>query len=200
MEGETVLPSVSMSFLDRLRAGIPEDWDRLVKLFSPVIYHWVKRSNLQDSDIADICQEVFSAAYLGLGAFHKDSQGGSFRGWLYRVTQSKIRDFYRRKKKTPTPAAEGEPSVLDILHGYPAEENSESEPNPQQSTKILAQRAIDLICDDFDPKTWAAFYAVTVDSRPPADVAVEIGISVSSVYVAKSRVLKRLREELAGLI
>ena len=198
MEGETIMPSVSLTFLDRLRAGKQEDWDRLVMLFSPVIYHWVKRSGLQDSDISDICQEVFSAAYLGLGAFHKDSQGGSFRGWLYRVTQSKVRDFYRRKKRTRD--AEEVPADFNELYDEPAEEDFESEPNPQQSTKILAQRAIEMIRDDFDPKTWAAFHAVTVDSRPPVDVAVEIGISVGSVYVAKSRVLKRLREELAGLI
>ena len=194
MEDETIMPSISLSFLDRLRAGKQEDWDRFVMLFSPVVYHWVKRSGLQDSDIADICQEVFSAAYLGLGAFHKDSQGGSFRGWLYRVTQSKVKDYYRRKKKTE--AAEGVAQEFDAYY----EEDSDAEPNPQQVTKILMERAIRMIQDDYDPKTWAAFQAVTVNGRLPADVAVEIGISVGSVYVAKSRILKRLREELAGLI
>ena len=194
MQGESIMPSISLSFLERLRAGKQEDWDRFVMLFSPVVYHWVKRSGLQDSDVADICQEVFSAAYLGLGAFHKDAQRGSFRGWLYRVTQSKVRDYYRRKKKTE--AAEGVAQEFDACY----EDESNSEPDPRQVTKILVERAIRMIQDDFDPKTWAAFQAVTVNGRPPADVAVEVGMSVGSVYVAKSRILKRLREELAGLI
>ena len=60
--------------------------------------------------------------------------------------------------------------------------------------------ALELVRAEFEDRTWQAFWRVTVEEKTTADVAEALGISVNAVRLAKSRVLRRLRTELEGLI
>ncbi|MBC7855236.1 MAG: hypothetical protein IAF94_17540 [Pirellulaceae bacterium] len=63
----------------------------------------------------------------------------------------------------------------------------------------LIRRALELVRPEFADHTWQACMQTAVEGRRPADVAADLEMTVGAVYVARSRVLKRLRVELAGL-
>ena len=89
--------SVSSTLLDQLRSGRPEAWKRFVRLYSPVIYRWCRRSGLAAEDAADVFQEVLLAVMLHLADFRRDTQRDSFTAWLATITRNKVRDHYRRR-------------------------------------------------------------------------------------------------------
>ena len=60
----------------------------------------------------------------------------------------------------------------------------------------LAAYALKVMQAEFEPSSWRAFWSMVVEGHSAAEVAQQLGISVGAVYVAKSRVLARLRQEL----
>jgi RNA polymerase sigma-70 factor, ECF subfamily len=90
--------SISSTLLEQLRAGGPEAWQRLVRLYGPVIYRWCRRSNLTAEDAADIVQDVLSAVMVHLPNFRRDRPQDSFSGWLATITRNKVRELYRRRQ------------------------------------------------------------------------------------------------------
>jgi RNA polymerase sigma-70 factor, ECF subfamily len=186
--------SVSTSLLMRARANDRTAWERLAGLFTPIVYGWVRRGGVPEADAADVVQDVFFEVARGLARFHRDQPGDSFGGWLRVLTRRRTCDYFRRGDP---PAAGG--STARVLMEQVPEPAADADPTDDPTAEVL-HRGLELIRDQFEPRTWQAFQAVAVNERPAADVAVELGLSVGAVYVAKSRVLKRLREELDGLI
>ena len=95
-EGQHPSSATSRSLLGRVQADEPAAWDQLIDLYAPLVLHWCRKSGLQESDIADIFQEVFKAVLVYVGSFHKNRENDTFRGWLRRITQNKLRDHYRK--------------------------------------------------------------------------------------------------------
>src|SRR5688572_20364634 len=95
-----VLPT-SRSLLNLARARDTVAWQRLVELYTPLVYFWCRRARLPEQDIPDVVQDVFRAVVAGLGSFRKQREGDTFRGWLRTVTRSKISDSFRRRGRTP---------------------------------------------------------------------------------------------------
>ncbi|MBN2579871.1 MAG: sigma-70 family RNA polymerase sigma factor, partial [Pirellulales bacterium] len=89
--------SVSSTLLDQLRLRRPEAWERFVRIYSPIIYRWCRRSDLAAEDAADVFQEVLAAVMLHLPEFRRESPRDSFSGWLAAITRNKVRDLYRRR-------------------------------------------------------------------------------------------------------
>ena len=102
--------SISSTLLDQLRAGRPEAWQRLVRLYSPLIYRWCRRSGLAAEDAADVLQEVLAAVMRHVPDFRRDGPHDSFTAWLATITRNKVRDHYRRRTAGPRPAAAAPPS------------------------------------------------------------------------------------------
>ncbi len=115
-----------------------------------------------------------------------------FRGWLRTVIVNKWRDRCRRQAPLPVGGAEG------LLGELPAPEDEAF--GEAEYRRHLVQRALELMQVEFPPKMWQACWAHIVDGRPAAEVAAELGIAPITVYVAKSRILNRLRQELDGLL
>src|ERR1700733_5475411 len=92
------LPSsaTSRSLLARVQADEPQAWERLVHIYAPLVLHWCRRHGLQDQDLADVFQDVFQAVVTHVSRFRKERADDTFRGWLRRITQNKLRDHYRR--------------------------------------------------------------------------------------------------------
>jgi RNA polymerase sigma-70 factor (ECF subfamily) len=187
----------SSTLLARVRAQDPAAWGRLVSLCSPLVYHWCRQSGLQAADAADVGQEVFKAVFRSVQQFRKDRTADTFRGWLRTITQNKIRDHFR--KKHAEVSAAGGSEALKHLAQVPALELEDSA-DPAGEDAALYRRALDLIRNDFENRTWQAFLNVAVERRPPADVARELNMTVNAVYLAKSHVLRRVREEFADLL
>ena len=186
----------SLSMLDRVRADDPEAWRRLVQLYGPLVYSWGRRSGLRDEDAADLLQEVWRAVAAGIARFQRDPGSGSFRGWLWTIARNKLRDHFRARRQLPEAVggSEARERMQELPEAEPADESEGG------GGGGLLHRALDLIRGDFEERTWQAFWRTTVDGQPAAEVASELGMAVDAVYQAKSRVLRRLREELRGLI
>lgn len=185
-------PKTRMSLLLRLRD--PRDtqaWGDFVELYAPLVYRQARRTGLQDADAADITQEVFRVVAATINQFEYDTRRGEFRGWLYRVTQNKIRDAAAGRQ---TPGS-GDTAVHDLL----AEQAAAGTPDDwnEEFRKSLLAWAYEQVRSRCEAETWKAFWLTAVEGLSGAEVAAQLGISVGAVYVAKSRVLVRLKELLA---
>jgi RNA polymerase sigma-70 factor (ECF subfamily) len=185
------MSTTSASLLERLRlpgGGDQSAWARFVQLYTPLLFYWTRRLGLQTQDAADLVQEVFVVLVKKLPEFRYD-RDRSFRAWLRTVLFSQWRVMLRRKVPAP---AEG----MDDLPGPDQPDGLEA----AEYRQLLAARAVRLMQADFQPATWRAFWECVVNERPPAEVAAELGLTVRSVYLGKGRVLRRLRQELQGLL
>ena len=171
-------------------------WDRLVRLYSPLVYHWCQKHDLPADDIPDVVQEVFKSVSENIDRFRKDRPQDTFRGWLRVITRNKAMDVYRKMDKEAR--GEGGTEAFDRLAAIPAPEIA-SQAEDAEAESILFRQALELIRDEFRENTWQAFWLVVVEGRPPADVADELSLSPGAVRVAKCRVLQRLRRELGDL-
>jgi RNA polymerase sigma-70 factor (ECF subfamily) len=191
--------SISSTLLDQLRSGRPEAWQRLVRLYSPVIYRWCRRSGVSAEDSADVLQEVLAAVIRHLPGFRRDRPEDSFGGWLATITRNKIRDHYRRRHGRGE--ARGGSTAQRQLSEIPSPpEPSEEHIRPDaESAACLSRRVLEMIRAEFEACTWEAFWRVTVQGQPPAHVAEDLKMSAAAVYMAKSRVLRRLRQVLGEL-
>jgi RNA polymerase sigma-70 factor (ECF subfamily) len=189
----TEAPSTSLSLLDRVRAADPDAWGRLVDVYGPLVYGWALRAGLQPADAADVGQEVFAAVARGIRTFRRDRPTDSFRGWLFVITRRKVADHFAARPDR----AEGGTEALRRL-GEVAAESDGSGDDSSGEVRALYRRAIKAVRDEFEPATWQAAWRVAVDGERPADVAAALGMSVNAVYLAKSRVLRRLRAEFTG--
>ncbi|MCI0458635.1 MAG: sigma-70 family RNA polymerase sigma factor [Gemmataceae bacterium] len=181
------------SLLERLRQpGERAAWDRFVQLYTPFLYYWARRLGLQEPDASDLVQDVFILLLQKLPEFAYD-QHKSFRNWLRTVLFNKWRENRRR---ATLPARQVDAAALARIVG-PDNVEGLMEAEFQQ---YLAIRALQLMQDEFRPTTWKACWEHIVVGRPAVDVAQELEITVNAVYLATSRVLRRLRQELQGML
>jgi RNA polymerase sigma-70 factor, ECF subfamily len=181
-----------ISLLERLRQpGHAGAWARFVELYTPLLYAWGRRMGLQEPDAADLVQEVFTVLLAKLPEFAYDP-GKSFRAWLKTVALNKWREKQRRAAVRREAVGDALPEVSEA---DPAEALWEAD-----YRQHLVRRALEVMQREFQPATWQACWAMVVDGRPAAEVAVELGLSPGAVRSAKFRVLTRLREELQGLL
>lgn len=194
--GSAASDSTSSSLLERVKARDPGGWSKLSQIYGPLVYGWARRAGLQASDAADVTQEVFRAVATNVAAFRRERPGDSFQGWLWTIARNKIRDHYRRRSTEPQ--AEGGSHCQARFANLP-DALSADESIDAASQSLVNHRFLELVRAEFETRTWQAFWLTAVESRSAADVAQELGMSLGAVYVAKSRVLARIRQEAAGL-
>jgi RNA polymerase sigma-70 factor (ECF subfamily) len=178
-----------VSLLEQLRQPAAERaWEHFARLYTPLLLYWARQLGLQESDAADLVQDVFTVLVQKLPEFHYDRHK-SFRAWLRTITLNKWRDH--RRRPTPLPLNAG---------AEPAEPTGPNVFAEAEYRQHLVGRALELMQTDFQPATWKAFWEHGVCGRPAAAVAAELGLTAGAVYAAKFRVLDRLRKELRGLL
>ncbi len=181
------------SLLQRLKRPDDQDaWQRFVKLYTPLIYDWARRAGLSEDEAADLAQDVFLLLIEKLPQFQYDPKR-SFRGWLKTITLNKWREGIRRGRIKTLHASDDEFSDGGVADPVAVFEEAEYQ-------QRLVRQAMGLIRTDFEPVTWNAWWEYVVIGRPATDVANQLGITANAVYLAKSRVLRRLRKELDGLL
>jgi RNA polymerase sigma factor (sigma-70 family) len=192
----SAVPSTRPSLLLRIRdAENHEAWQAFVLIYTPLIYNFCKKHGLQDADAADVAQEVMTAVARGIHRFDYDPQRGKFRSWLLTVTRNKFQNFLAKQQAQPVLA---ERTTLAIETHRQSAETEESEWDTEYY-KRLFNWAADRIRHEFHESTWQAFWRATVDERDGKEVAESLGLSVGAVYVAKSRVVARLKEEIQAV-
>jgi RNA polymerase sigma-70 factor (ECF subfamily) len=189
-EGET-----SLSLLARASANDAAGWRQLVQIYSPLVFYWARRSGLRESDSADIVQEVWQSVAAALPRFHRDQQGGTFRGWLWTITRNKLNDHFRARngKAEAAGGTEARQHLENVAESEPLDESGAEDQG-------LLHRTLELIRKEFEERTWLAFWRMTVENRSAAEVGQELGLTANAVHQAKFRVLRRLRAEMEGLV
>ncbi len=172
-------------------------WNKIVRLYAPLILTWCRRQGLSEADGQDVAQDVFVTLAKSLPEFSKTREGDSFRAWLATITRTRISDFFRRRAKSPV--ACGGSTANQFLQDTPELEATASFEILESDRKVVLQRALELIRGDFDKATWRAFWGTTVDGKDATTVSREMGVSSNAVRKSKARVLKRLREEMSGI-
>lgn len=183
------MTTTPVSLLERLRQPSEQQaWAQFVELYTPLLFHWTRRLGLAAPDAADLVQDVFTVLVQAMPEFRYDSQK-SFRAWLKTILTNRWRNWQRRPAEVPLSRAEAPtlpPEIEDL--------------EEREYRQHLVGRALQLMQAQFEPNTWKACRELVLAGRPAAEVAAELGLSVNAVYLAKSRVLRRLRQELEGLL
>jgi RNA polymerase sigma-70 factor (ECF subfamily) len=183
--------------LARVHQNDDDAWDRLITLYTPLVWHWCRKLELPRQDAADVFQEVFRAVAAHIAEFHRDRPGDTFRGWLRSITRNKVHDYFRAQKREPRGSGGSEARAWWSM--IPENTNSGLVDDVDERYDVLFHRALALIRSEFQEKTWLAFWKVVVEGQSPQGVAHDLHMSAGSVRVAKCRVLQRLRLELGDL-
>jgi RNA polymerase sigma-70 factor (ECF subfamily) len=189
----------SVSFLERLRLR-PDaaGWEQLVALYTPLIRAWLRRHALQASDIDDVVQDILTVVVRELPGFQHNRQRGAFRSWLRNITVNRLRTFWRSRKYRPV--ATGDSDFEALLDQLADPASGLSRQWDEEHDRHVLRRLLEMIEPEFTRSTWDAFRQVALEGRAEEAVAAELGMSVNAVFIAKSRVLSRLRQEKAGLV
>ncbi len=194
----------SQSLIVRAKENDPLAWERLVQLYSPMVYFWCQDSGLPQADLHDVFQEVFHTLSRNIKKF-RPIENGTFRGWLRTLTRNKLNDHFRKYGREPRPI--GGTEALNYLEQFP--ETPQGKSNSGRSTYSTSEkdiehsmlcRALENVRPHFAENTWKAFWMVVIDGRETGDVASDLSMRPGTVRVAKTRVLKRLRLEIGDAI
>lgn len=195
--------STSHSLIDQLKHNESDGWKRLFHLYEPLVAFWCRKAGVTEQDSPDLIQDVFQTVARSINQFSATRSTGSFRGWLRTITHSRIIDW--RRKNQHKARAVGGSTAQTFMASQPFADscstNLEDEliQREQQAVRELYLRALKIIRDNFREKTWQAFQLVVIQQKTPDEAAAALGISPSTVRVAKSRILHRLRAELGEL-
>lgn len=168
---------------------IPGDWERFVRLFTPLLRRWAMRFGATDDSIEDLLQDLFVVLIRKLPEFRYDPSR-SFRAWLWTVFRHTTIAWQKRQPRSAI--------ALEQLEGV-STPDSIAEATDAEYRRYLLGRVMQIIQADFPVTTWQIFQRVVIEGQRGVDVAAEFGVTVNAVYLVRSRVLARLREELAGL-
>ena len=189
----------SLSLLDRIRTGgQPGDWGRLVLLYSPLLRSWLQRHPLQGADVDDLLQDILAVLVQKLPHFTHPGTPGAFRSWLRSILVFRLRWYWRERLRKP--ARIGQEEAGQFLDRLEQADDDLARSWDLEHDRYVVTRLLEVIRPEFTDTTWQAFQRYALDGRPLAEVAGELGLSENAVCIARSRVLRRLRQEAAGLI
>jgi RNA polymerase sigma-70 factor (ECF subfamily) len=190
-------PTTRPSLLVRIRDARDERaWEQFVDLYAPLVYGFARKHGLQDADAADLTQDVLRTVAGTAGRLEYDPQRGSFRGWLFTVVRNRLRDF--RAAAARRCQASGDPAAQAVLEAQPVPDADEATWQREYEWQLL-HAAAEQIRDSFQPTTWQAFWQTAVEGQSPKAVAQGLGLTVAAVYLAKSRIMARLRAQVRQL-
>ena len=189
------VPETRPSLLLRLRdAHDQQAWGEFWEIYQPLIHRLVRHKGLQDADAREVTQEVLLAVSKVVGRWDANPSRGSFRGWLATITRNLIVNFLIRQDRHPR--GTGDSDFARWLDQVPSPDCHESQLFALEHRRQLFLRATAEIETEFRPETWRFFWETSVVGRDVADVANEQQMSAGAVYVARSRVMKRLRAQI----
>jgi RNA polymerase sigma-70 factor (ECF subfamily) len=193
------MSTTSLGLLDRLKRARPgsAEWHRLQDIYLPLIRSWLSRVPGLGYEADDLSQEVLLVLFRELPTFERQ-RDGAFRAWLRQITVNRIRAFRRARQKQPLAGLGPEAEHLLTQLADPTSELARQW--DQDHDRHVIHKLLAVVQGDFEPATWQAFTRFALDGYPAAQVAGELGMTESAVVKAKSRVLKRLREEAGGLL
>lgn len=196
----TSIPPTQPTLLVRIRdAHDQEAWSRFVDLYAPLVYGFLRKRGLQDADAADLTQEVMRQVATAAKSFEYDTKRGSFRNWLLKVVQNRLTDYWRRANVRERGA--GDTNAQQWLNELPEPASLDSNAEwDADYERQLFHFAANIVKVDFTPTTWQAFWMTAIDGQSGRDVAQQLDMTVAAVYLAKGRVMTRLKDQIRLLV
>ncbi len=190
----------SNTLLARIRSGESIAWERLMRLYTPLIRYWCRRWGVDEGNVDDLAQEVWMALGPTLAGYRPGADR-SFRGWIRGIAHHKIQDWHRQRARHPATAAGGTDAYRNLEQIRSAPESEDAEDSAERAEyRKLYSRALKEVRGEFEDRTWKAFLGVTIEAKTAAEVGAELGLTPSAVRMAKSRVLRKLRQQLGELL
>jgi RNA polymerase sigma factor (sigma-70 family) len=186
------VPETHASLIVRVRD--PRDgtaWRTFSEIYGPLIHGFARKKGLQDADAADLTQDVLGAVSQALRNASYDPARGSFRGWLFSAVRHRLARYLERRPHQPR--GSGDTDMVQLLEQQPATD-AESELWDLELERRLFQWAVEQVRPTVAENTWQAFWRTAVERQPPQEVAQDLGLAVTAVYMAKSRMLARLKD------
>lgn len=193
------MENTSLTLLARLQqADDTEAWQRLNELYQPLLRVWLKKYGVQSSDADDLAQEVLLTVSKNMCSFDHNGRTGAFRSWLRTILVNRLRLFWRSRDRRPPTL--GGSSIEERIAQFEDPASAMSQLWNRQHDLHVLNRLLALSRPKFSSETWEVFTRVAIKGERADLVAAETGISLNAVFIAKSRVLSKLREEAAGLV
>ena len=187
-------PDTSYSLIERVRdLADGASWAEFLRIYQPVVYRMARRRGLQDADAQDVIQQVFVSVSRSIDGWKGGEDLPPFRAWLTTVTRNAITKALTRQ---PRDRASGSSAVVDQLNALPSPEVATAE-IVQETRREIVRWCKERIRGEFTESTWDIFWQTSVNAVPIAEVAAHSGRSVGAIYVARHRVLTRLKEKVA---
>lgn len=191
-------PETRASLVVRLRSARDEAaWAEFLEVYEPLILRLLRKHGLQDCDSRDVCQQVLVAVAHDIEQWKPDGVKESFRRWLFQIARNRVIKFLVKERRAAS--ATGGTEAQFVLEALPDARDSLSAEFEREYRQQLLLCAAEQIRGEFRESTWFAFRRTCIDGRSVAEVAEELGISVGNMYVARSRIIARLRVRVSEL-
>lgn len=169
-------------------------WGEFVDLYGPMIINFCRKRGVAEHDIEDITQEVLSSMSQAIRNFDYDPEKGTFRSWLYRFVRNRLSRHWRWRERHPDRGS-GRTTIQRVIENQESGDEAEQEKDWEtEYQKRIFQWAAAKVREEVAEQTWQAFEMVAIENRPVEEVASALGIKSGAVYVAKSRIITRMRE------
>jgi RNA polymerase sigma-70 factor (ECF subfamily) len=188
------LPDTRMTLLLRIRdAQDQEAWRQFVELYAPVVYGYARKRGLQEADAQDVTQEVLRGVAGAVAGLDAVARQGSFRKWLFTLAHHKVFDF--RRKQRQAGQGSGDTGVQEALQQHAAPDEHETIWDEEYDRRLFTWAA-EQVRPQFEDRTWQAFWQTAIEGKAAQEVGQDLEMTVGAVYLAKSRVTARLREQI----
>ncbi len=185
-----------LTLLEKLRSDPqPEHWDRFFKLYRPYVMSILGKYDLQAADRENLFQEVMAAWCEHLKVFKHNGRPGALRRWFTITTRNRFLDLVRKESRWRRQTALGD--LLADLVDVKSELNAYIE---QKHCTAIAEAALKLVEERFNPDHCRVFRLVYLDGRPTDEIARDLGIKVANIHLIICRIRDMLRKEFGEMI
>jgi RNA polymerase sigma factor (sigma-70 family) len=192
-----MVESTPVSLLERLRRDRHDaDWTRFDGLYRPLFQRWLAKLHVPESDRDDLISDLLIVVLNKVADFESNGRKGGFRCWLRRILAFRVQEFWRKRAHRPGDHTHAGSAIDDLA----VDNHEASKLWDEEHDRYVANRLLHAIRGEFSEHVWQAFEQHALLGRDPKEIAKELGTTVNAVYLARAKVMRRLRAEAAGLI